>query len=313
MRETRLWPYVLVFIAGATWGVTFSLARLATAGGAHPLGLTFWQAFGGGLTLLLVYGIRGNWLIFRRRHLSAYLAIGILGSVLPASLYFYAAPHVPAGLLAITVATVPLMTYGASWMLGIDHLSVARAAGLVVGLLAVLVLVAPETSLPDPAMTAWVLVALLASLCYTAENIYVERRVSDDADIGAVLTGALLAAGVMLLPVVLYLDVFVSLTVAWTRTEWSIVAMAIISSLAYMLYLMVLKTSGAVFASQTGYVVTLAGVAWGMVIFGERHSAWVWLSLTLMMIGLGLVTPRERILVPATDDAHAIREINRPF
>ena len=36
----------------------------------------------------------------------------------------------------------------------------------------------------------------------------------------------------------------------------------------------------------------VAGVAWGIVIFGEQHSLWVWAALGLMLVGLALVTPR---------------------
>ena len=41
-----------------------------------------------------------------------------------------------------------------------------------------------------------------------------------------------------------------------------------------------------VFASQAGYLVTIFGVIWGMVIFNEVHSGWVWSSLVVMLFGL---------------------------
>ena len=41
---------------------------------------------------------------------------------------------------------------------------------------------------------------------------------------------------------------------------------------------------------QSNPVITIAGVAWGIIIFGETHSTWVWLSPGLTMIGLNLVT-----------------------
>jgi drug/metabolite transporter (DMT)-like permease len=56
---------------------------------------------------------------------------------------------------------------------------------------------------------------------------------------------------------------------------------------------MTIDRAGPLFASQVGYVVTLAGVFWGMLLFGESHSAWVWVSLVTMLAGLALVTPRK--------------------
>ena len=42
-----------------------------------------------------------------------------------------------------------------------------------------------------------------------------------------------------------------------------------------------------------GYIVTLAGVVWGIIIFNESHSIWVWVSLVTMLIGLVLVSPKK--------------------
>ena len=296
MRAHRIVPYLLVIYAGGTWGITFSLARIATESGAHPLGLTFWQTFGGGLTLLALCAVRRRWPALDRRHLKFYLIIGTIGSLIPGTLFFMAAAHVPAGVLAITVATVPLMTYGASWLLRIDSFSLKRVSGIVVGMLAIVLLVEPESSLPNPAMTDWILLVLLASVFYTTENIYVDLRIPSGTDMMALLAGSLIAGGILILPVVLYLDAFVPLNVSGGRVGWSVTAMAVIGSLAYMVFLIVVKSSGAVFASQTGYVVTLSGVAWGIVLFDEIHSAWVWGSLGLIMVGLTLVSPREREL-----------------
>jgi drug/metabolite transporter (DMT)-like permease len=309
MLIARFSPYFLILFIGVVWGATFSLARLATEGGAHPLGLTFWQTFGGGIMLLGVCAVRRKWPVINRRFVLFYLVVGSFGSVLPGTLFFYAAPHVPAGILAITVATVPLLTYGASWLLRIDRFSVKRVSGIVAGLMAIVLLVAPDTSLPEPAMAGWVLIVLLASVFYTAENIYVDVYVPEDADMVALLAGALVLAGVLVLPVVLSLDAFVPLSGKWAQTEWAIVALAVVGSIAYTCFLMLIKSSGAVFASQAGYVVTLAGVLWGVIIFGETHSGWVWLAMCLIMIGLALVTPRELNSL----DQHVVKEVNRPL
>jgi len=313
MPKSRLSPYFMILFIGVVWGVTFSLARLATEGGAHPLGLTFWQTFGGGVMLLAVCAVRRKWPVINRRFLLFYLVVGSFGSVIPGTLFFYAAPHVPAGILAITVATVPLLTYGASWLLRIDRFSVKRVSGIVAGLMAIVLLVTPDTSLPDPAMAGWVLIVLLASVFYTAENIYVDLYVPEDTDMVALLAGALLLAGILVLPVVLSMGAFVPLTGKWAQTEWAIAAIAVVGSIAYTCYLMVLKSSGAVFASQAGYVVTLAGVLWGVVIFGESHSGWVWLALFLIMIGLAMVTPREQKSKGQPQDRHTVKEVNRPL
>jgi drug/metabolite transporter (DMT)-like permease len=69
--------------------------------------------------------------------------------------------------------------------------------------------------------------------------------------------------------------------------------LGMINAVAYTLFFYLIETAGPVFSSQTANLVTLFGVFWGIVIFREQHSAWVWLSLATMMAALALVAPRQ--------------------
>jgi drug/metabolite transporter (DMT)-like permease len=74
------------------------------------------------------------------------------------------------------------------------------------------------------------------------------------------------------------------------------------------LFLYLVIYAGPVFASQTAYVVTLSGVLWGIMIFDDEHSLWVWLSLGVMMLALTLVTPRKDKSQPVASLEH----LNKP-
>ena len=294
----RVWgiefiPYLLVFAIGITWGVTFSLARIAAEAGAHPIGLTFWQAAGGALVLLPICLFRGalptiNWQNFKR-----FIVIALAGTAIPGTLFFYAAAHVPAGILAITIALVPMLTYAFAWVLGIDRYSSKRIAGVGLGFVAILFLSLPESSLPDPGMAKWVLLALIASVFYTIENIYVDVGIPHDTDLIALLLGGLIVVAIILTPIIYLQDAFVPIRYPFGSVEWAIISIAFVSSTAYAGFLFVVKMSGSVFASMVGYVITLSGVFWGMIFFNESHSAWVWAALILMLAGMALVTPRK--------------------
>jgi len=101
----------------------------------------------------------------------------------------------------------------------------------------------------------------------------------------------MLLAAILLLPLVWMLDAFVPISLPLDTVDWAIIAMSVVSSVAYLMYLSLIKLSGAVFASMSGYIVTLSGVGWAMWIFAERHSGWIWLALLLMCAGMALVTP----------------------
>ena len=286
-------PWLFAFGAGVIWGITFSLARIATEAGAHPLGLTFWQAAGGGTVLLVFCIFSGQWPAINRHNLRRMVIVGLVGTAIPGSMLFYAAPHVPAGILAITIALVPILTYAISALLGLDRLSWRRAAGVLAGFCAVLLIALPDSSLPSSTAVGWLMLALVSTLFYTAENLYVDKYIPSGTRITGLLMGSMFIAALLLAPIVWWQDAFVPVSLPFDIVDWSVIAMAIVSSVAYLMYLYLISISGAVFASMSGYVVTLSGVLWAMAIFGERHSLWVWAALVLMFVGMGLVTPRD--------------------
>jgi len=286
------WPLFLLVSTGAAWGVTFSLARIATTAGAHPIGLTLWQGLFGGLLLLALALARRRPPPLTRGHLGFYLICGLLGTAIPSVLYFYAAARVPAGVLSITIAMVPMLTFAAALLFRIDRLSWGRVFGILCGLVAVLFIVLPESSLPDRAMVPWVLLAVLATVCYAGEGIYVALRRPADSDPAATVGAMLLMASVVLVPVILATDTFVPLGFPWGALEWAVIGIVAVNALSYAVFYHLIQIAGPVFATQMAYVVTIAGVAWGIVILGEQHSVWVWGALVLVLAGLALVTPR---------------------
>ncbi len=287
------WPLFLLVSTGSAWGATFSLARIATTAGAHPIGLTLWQGLFGGLLLLALALSRRRPPPLDRRHLGFYLVCGFLGTVIPSILYFYAASRVPAGVLSITIAMVPILTFAGALLFGIDRLAWGRVVGIVCGLGAVLFIVVPDSSLPERAMAPWVLLAVLAAVCYAGEGIYVALRRPPGSDPAATVGSMLLMASAVLVPVVLATGTFVPLGFPWGEVEWAVVGMVAVNALAYSVFYHLIQIAGPVFATQMSYVVTIAGVAWGIAIFGEQHSLWVWGALALMLAGLALVTPRS--------------------
>jgi drug/metabolite transporter (DMT)-like permease len=160
--------------------------------------------------------------------------------------------------------------------------------------MAILLLVLPSNSLPDAAATPWVLLACLSSLCYAAENIYLTRKTISDIGPIRIACGMNVMAIVLLGPLAIAFDQMFLPTLPFTTLEWSLIGLGGISAIAYTLYVLTVKRYGPVFASQVGYLVTISGVFWGMAIFSEVHSTWVWASLALMMIGLALVSPRQQ-------------------
>jgi len=228
-----------------------------------------------------------------KQYLRLYVICGLLGSVIPGTLYFYAASEVSAGVLSITVATVPLTTFVGAIILRIETPSFGRILGVVLGIISIAFLVMPSTSLPKPSAAFWVVIMVLAAGCYALENLVIAIKTPKNSDVFAVVTGMLTCATIMLTPIIWGADAFSMLPWPLTRPGWAIIAMGAITAGAYTGFFYLVMRTGPVFASQCAYLVTLAGVLWGIIIYDESHSIWVWFSLAIMMGALALVQPRE--------------------
>ncbi|HIO02610.1 MAG TPA: DMT family transporter [Alphaproteobacteria bacterium] len=294
-RLARSWPWLLLLVLGVAWGGSFSLAKIAVDEGAHPLGVNYWQSLIGAAILISYLVLTKQSLPIGRNYLSFYLICGFLGSVVPGLLYFYAVIHVSPGVLAITIATVPIMTYIAAALIKIERRSTFRILGVCFGALSIILLIVPTESLPDRSAVPWVFAAIAAAACYTGENLVIAIRLPPGANAFVVLGGMLITATLIMTPFVLATDTFVPLSWPWGASDWAIIGLAILSVVCYGLFIGLVVRAGPVFASQTAYIVTLSGVFWGILIFGEKHSLWIWASLASMLIALALVTPRKEV------------------
>ena len=292
--SVRLLPWLGLLLMGVLWGLSFSFTRMAVENGGTPLGIAFWQTIISCVILLSFSSLRGRHFTLRLHHIGPFIIIALLGVAIPSVAFYIAASRVPSGVLAITVTLVPILTYCMAFGLQIEAFSIIRISGVLCGTIAILLLVLPTSSLPDAATTPWVLLACLSSLCYAAENIYLTRRTISDIGPIRIACGMNLMAIVLLGPLALAFDQMFLPALPFSVLEWSVIGLGGITAIAYTLYVLTVKSSGPVFASQVGYLVTISGVFWGIAIFAEVHSNWVWASLALMMIGLALVSPRNR-------------------
>lgn len=302
MTEHRLFPYFLIVAAGLIWGATFSLALIATEQGAHPLGLSAWQV---ALTAALFLAARLIWRfsLFNIRHLRHYIVLAVVGITAPNLFYYYAAPHLSAGILAITVSTVPLFTYAIMLILRFESIVARRLAGIVVGMIAILLLVIPDQGLSSDDASFWILLVILCAVLYSVENVYIHKGVAAVIDIRELIFGSNLLATLVQFPLAMYLGIDESWSWLASDAGLAIAGIALGSAIAYAMFFYTIKTSGPVFASQCAYVVTLSGVIWGIIIFSEQHTLWIWMSVVVMMLGLVLVSPDDRAEVEDVSEA----------
>jgi drug/metabolite transporter (DMT)-like permease len=289
----KLAPWGCIFFAGIAWGLSFSLSKIVVEAGFEPLGITLFQAFIAAISLYIVCLLRRRPLRVIITNIRLVVAIALLHSVLPGPIIFISIDHLQAGIVTIIIALVPMMTYGISIPFGIEKFNRIRIMGLVMGMVAILLILLPENSLPDRAAVPWILFVMLAALCYAFEGIVLSLRSAATVGPVRLAMGANACAVLMLTPFVYWTDTFAWPGFAVSVTNLSLVGLGVISALALTTFMHAVSQYGPIFATQTGYIVTISGVFWGMAIFGDVHSFWIWGALATMIIGLGLVQPNK--------------------
>jgi drug/metabolite transporter (DMT)-like permease len=284
----------LLLLTGGIWGLTPSLAKLAIAEGVTPLAAGFEVALFSALFLLAICAVRRvpvPWNAAHRRH---YFLSGLSGFALANFCSYTALAHIPAGFFALLLPLSPMLTVLGAALLGQERAGWRSVGGTLLGLGGVALAMAPGAALPDPSLLPWALLAVLTPVCFAASNLIAVRYAPPGGQPLALAAGTLLLAAAQLALVLVLLGEWRwPLSGPW-RADAIMVVQGMLNGTAYLCYFRLIAAAGPVVTSQTGYVATLAGIAWGVALFAEELG---WLTIPaalLVFAGLFLVTTRRR-------------------
>ena len=298
-RAARIWsgstilPLLILLAVGTGWGLGVSLNKFGSANGIRPIGYLFWLAVGAGLVSFLICVARRKLPRLSREHLRYYFLTAATRTASANFILYTVVQHIPAGVMSVILGTAPIFTYGLSLSLRMEPFNAARLTGIVVGLVGVVLFVAPRESLPDPSMAWWVAAALGAPILYSIANIIIDRQRPSEGDSVTFAVGMLWATAIIVLPVALLMGDFY---VLWPPLGWAELALfahMVISGIAFFGLFELIRMAGPTYASQLTYIVTLTGILFGILMFGEVHSFWVWAATACVLGGVALVNAQS--------------------
>jgi drug/metabolite transporter (DMT)-like permease len=258
-------------VLGAIWGGSFLFMRVAAKDfGAFAL-VEVRLGLGALILSPFLFRVRSQltpslWLRL--------LGIGIINSALPFVLFAWAAQRAPAGVVAISNATVVMFTSVVAFLLYGEKISKRSALGLLAGFIGVAVLASGKTT--GGSVLPAALAGTFASILYGFGGNFT-RRYLGDLPPSAVAAGTVLCATIFVAPLA---------AATWPTTpipplSWfcAIMLGALCTGLAYLLYYRLLYRIGAPRTSTVTYLVPLFGVIWAWVFIGEP------LTLTMAVAG----------------------------
>ena len=280
----------LLIILGFIWGSGYSLAKYAMTNNVPPLGYAFWQSIGPAVLLSFFSFITKGRLLFRPKYWPYFLICGLVGIAIPNTNMYFIASHIPAGLLAVLVNTVPLLVYPLALISGQETFDRWRMLALLLGIIGIMSIVGFNLT---GIVSGWTFLALISPLAFALCSLYIAARQPSELHSLEAASGMLLAASLLLIPLVIKEHSFYSLLGPFTLVKKVIVLEIILSSIGYLIFFTLIQLAGPVFYSLTGGIVAITGLFWGYLVFDEIPGSFQGMAVALVISAIFLLSWRQ--------------------
>lgn len=225
-----------------------------------------------------------------RQNWKVYLAIGALNSAIPFTLIAFSTLTLPASITSILIATSPMFGALAAALWFAEHITVQKAAGMVLGFVGVGLMTGLGTLQMNATVIGATCASLIAALCYGIAGC-MTRAYAQDCTSLQLATGSQATAAALLL-------LLVPITPFPAGFSAHIVMAVLVLGLfctafAYLLYFHLVAEVGPTSALTVTYLVPLFGVLWGILFLHESVTAGMLLGGVVILTGTVLVTGKQ--------------------
>jgi drug/metabolite transporter (DMT)-like permease len=229
-----------------------------------------------------------------------FFAVALFNNVLPFSLIVTGQTYIPSGLAAILNATTPLFTVAVMAAAGEEKLSARRVAGVIAGLIGVIILHGESLGLASGEGLG-ILLCLAGAFSYGVSALIARRHLIDTPPL-ATATFQMLASVLMMTVVAGVVERPWQLPMPGLATWLAVLGLAALSTaLAYIVFFQILRRSGATNVMLVTLLIPVTAILLGYFALGESISlreivgALVIGSALLLIDGRVLKLARRRI------------------
>ena len=203
-----------------------------------------------------------------------FFAIGLFNNVLPFSLIVAGQTYIPSGLASILNATTPLFTVVVMAAAGEEKLHLRRIAGVIVGLIGVVIL--RGWRFDDEGFWSGqgvgIVLCLAGAFSYGLSALVARRLLSNSPPLGTA-TFQLLASSVMMMVVAGFAERPWQLPMPGAATWFAVIGLAALSTaLAYIVFFQILRRSGATNVMLVTLLIPVTAIVPGYLVLGEQIS-----------------------------------------
>jgi drug/metabolite transporter (DMT)-like permease len=280
---------LLLLLNGTLIAGIYVLAKLVRADGLSPLGVLVWQLLIAAPAVTGVAALAGRLPTLNRATVRYAAVAGALGISAPNVITFTALAHIPAGVVGVIGALSPLFTYLIALAMRVERVRRWGLVGVLLGLAGTLALVLPRSDGIDAHMLPWALLAVAGPLFLAAGNLFRSLAWPPDLHPLSAASLMLMIQALVLVPAALFSGHLQSLDTLAVDTRMALVAAGLLTTLFYLTAFELQRIAGPVVVGQLGYVITLATIALGVLIFGERHGIATVAAMLTVLAGIALL------------------------
>lgn len=271
--------FLTLLLVSLFWGGSFLFLRLLVLEGLEPLQIV-------SLRMMFAAVFIAPFFIMKFKKYSFFdhgfpiLLIGLLNTALPFTLFAYASVNLGAGSLSVLQATVPILTALILFSLYRDEFSIMKLIGVLIGFSGLFLLAGPSGELDLFSS----ILCVIASLSYAISGVYLantpEKINNSFIGMGSIIVGAILLSP--------FLINYHSANLNISSTAWLyIVLLGVINtSLAYVIFIKLIKRIGSLNASFVTYLVPVSSITLGIIILDEVFTIDMIIGSALIFLGV---------------------------
>jgi drug/metabolite transporter (DMT)-like permease len=290
---TEMKPLFLLVFLGSSWGLYFSLLKLALQTGVSYLSIATIITASVCLGMVLISALRRRFPTWTKSNVVFYAVCALLGYLFPMLIELTVIENMPVSVLTLIVSVSPLATLVFAWIMKTDVINGRKVLGILIGAVAIFAILLPDAHASNAVEWRWLFLAALVPVCYALYHNIIARYWPVGADSWQIACGESVLATFMLIGFSVMNWQGESFE-GWNSGYTAILVMSVIALVDIYIYFEVVRLRGPIFVSHANYFMVVSGVIWGIVFFSETPSSLLWVSAGFLLISLFLIADKKQ-------------------
>jgi drug/metabolite transporter (DMT)-like permease len=290
MKPDKLSWIILIALA-LTWGSSFILMKE----GLKAFSSQEVAALRIGIASLFMLPFLVKYHGISRRHLPGLLIMGILGSLIPAFLFTAAETRISSSLAGMLNALTPLFTIVVGALFFKLSIRKNQVIGVLTGFAGAVALLLWSDDKGQSSNAVYALLIVVATLFYAISVNSIKKYLSDMNSIAATAWSFAFVGPVALIYLFSQTDFTLHVTQnpqGWTALGYVSVLAIAGSALSVIVYNVLIKRAGTLFAASCTYFIPIVAIGWGLV-RGESVRPVQFLAMGIIILGVWLINRRK--------------------